>query len=67
MDTTLRFTVVQIKDGPWVVVEQHDHRRRIASCADADAARMIAAFMNGDFEEAILGRDAATARLRRST
>ncbi len=65
MDTSLRFTVVQIKDGPWIVVEQRDHRRRIASCADADAARMIAAFMNGDFEEAIIGREAAIAELRR--
>ncbi len=66
MDTSLRFTVVQIKDGPWIVVEQRDHRRRIASCASADAAKMIAAFMNGDFEQAILGRDAAIAELRRS-
>ena len=66
MDKTTRFTVVQIKDGPWIVVEQHDHRRRIASCAGADAARMIAAFMNGDFEEAIAGRDATIAELHRS-
>ena len=62
----MRFSVVQIKDGPWVVVDGFDHRRRIASCADAGAARMIAALMNGDLPQAIVERDAAVADLSRS-
>jgi hypothetical protein len=62
----MRFSVVQIKDGPWVVVDCFDHRRRIASCADAGAARMIAALMNGDIHQALADRDAALAELSRS-
>jgi len=62
----MRFSVVQIKDGPWVVVDRWDHRRRIASCADDSAARMIAALMNGDVPQAIADRDAALAELSRS-
>ncbi|WP_147262835.1 hypothetical protein [Roseiarcus fermentans] len=54
----MRFSIVQIKDGPWVVVDRQDHRRRIASCVDAGAAEMIAALMNGDLDQAIAVRDA---------
>jgi hypothetical protein len=61
METAMRFSVVQIEDGPWVVVDGRDHRRRIASCVDAVAAEMIAALMNGDVERAIAHRDAAFA------
>ena len=32
----MRFSIVQVKDGPWVVVDGDDHRRRIASCAEAE-------------------------------
>lgn len=53
----MRFSVVHIKDGPYVVVDRRDHRRRIASCIDPGAARMVAALMNGDLEQAVAGRD----------
>jgi hypothetical protein len=66
MESVVRFSVVQIKDGPWIVVDGSDHRRRIASCVDAGAARMIAALMNGDVAQAIVERDAAIADLSRS-
>ena len=58
MDTEMRFSVFQIKDGPWIVVDRLDHRRRIASCHDAGAAGMIAALMNGDVDQAVALRDA---------
>ena len=54
----MRFSVVHIKDGPYVVVDRQDHRRRIASCIDPGAARMIAALMNGDLKQAATARDA---------
>jgi len=57
----MRFSVVQIEDGPWVVADGRDHRRRIASCVDAAAAEMIAALMNGDVALASAHRDAAFA------
>ena len=65
MNTVTRFSVVQIKDGPWIVVDRLDHRRRIASCGGAIAAHMIAALMNGDVEQAVAGREAAIAELDR--
>jgi hypothetical protein len=55
----MRFSVVQVKDGPWLVVDGADHRRLIASCADAETAQMVMALMNGDFEQAVAGREAA--------
>ncbi len=55
----MRFSIVRIKDGPWIVVDRHDHRRRIASCVEEGAAEMIAALMNGDLDQAIAGRNAA--------
>ena len=58
----MRFSVLHIKDGPYVVVDRRDHRRRIASCVDPGAARMIAALMNGDLQQALAVRD-AVARL----
>ncbi len=57
----MRFSIVQIKDGPWVVVDRKDHRRRIASCIDPCAAEMIAALMNGEIEQAIAARDSTLA------
>ena len=66
LETAMRFSVVQIKDGPWIVVDRWDHRRRIASCAHDSAARMIAALMNGDVHQALADRDAALAGLSRS-
>ena len=61
----MRFSIVHVKDGPWVVVDEKDHRRRIASCADAGTARMVAALMNGDLERAMTERLAAIAGLER--
>ena len=61
----MRFSIVRIKDGPWIVVDRRDHRRRIASCVEEGAAEMIAALMNGDFDHAIAGREAAIAGLDR--
>jgi hypothetical protein len=58
METDMRFSTLQIKDGPWVVVDRLDHRRRTASRVDAGAAEMITALMNGDFERAVACRDA---------
>lgn len=57
----MSFSVVQVKDGPWVVVDGADHRRRIASCVDADTARMIAALMNDDADQATAGPEASMA------
>ena len=57
----MRFSILRIKDGPWVVVDRQDHRRRIASCVDPGAAEMIAALMNGNLEQAIAQRDAMVA------
>ena len=48
----MRFSILQIKDGPWIIVDRLDHRRRIASCIDSGAAQMIAALMNGNVEQA---------------
>ena len=32
-ETAMRFSIVHIKDGPWIVVDRQDHRRRIASAS----------------------------------
>jgi hypothetical protein len=63
---SMRFSIFQIEDGPWIVVDRTDHRRWIASCADAGAARLIAALMNGDIGQATAGREAAIAELDRT-
>lgn len=61
----MRFSVVQIQDGPWLVVDRANDRRMVASCPDAGAARMIAAMMNGQLDEAMDGRDEAISGLNR--
>ncbi len=62
----MRFSVLRIKDGPWVVVDRFDHRRRIASCIEPGAAEMIAALMNGDVAHAVACRDEALAEQTRA-
>ena len=57
----MRFSILQIKDGPWIVVNRLDHRRRIAGCIDLGAAQMIAALMNGNVERATACRVEAIA------
>jgi hypothetical protein len=66
MEMATRFSVLRIKDGPWIVVDRLDHRRRIASCIDPCAAEMIAALMNGDIEDAIARRDESLAERKRA-
>ena len=61
----MRFSVVHIQDGPWLVVDWAQQRRMVASCPDSGAAQMIAALMNGHFQEAIASRDEAIAGLSR--
>jgi hypothetical protein len=61
----MRFSVVQVQDGPWLVVDRAHDRRMVASCPDADAAKMIAAVMNGQIDEAMARRDEAIAGLNR--
>lgn len=61
----MRFSIVQIEDGPWIVVDRAQDRRMVASCLDASAAKMIVALMNGQIDEALAGRDKAIAGLNR--
>ena len=63
METEMRFSILQIKDGPWIVVDRMDHRRRIAGCIDSGAALMIAALMNGNVEHVTSCRVEAIAAL----
>ena len=62
----MRFSIVQIEDGPWIVVDRAHDRRMVASCPDAGAAKMIAALMNGQIDEALAGRDETIAGLNRA-
>jgi hypothetical protein len=48
-----RFSVSQVKDGPWLVVDEIKGRTLVASCPSRDVALMIAALMNGNPEAAI--------------
>ena len=43
-----RFSVSQVNDGLWVVVDDAKAKRLIASCRNRDAELMIAALMNGN-------------------
>jgi hypothetical protein len=63
MEDAMRFSIVQIEDGPWIVVDREHDRRMVASCPDGGAAKMIAALMNGQIDEALAGRDEAIAGL----
>jgi hypothetical protein len=62
-DTGARFTVTQVTDGPWVVVDDTKGKRLVASCPNKDAAMMIAALMNGNAEAAMARRRAVIAEL----
>ena len=64
LDNTVRFSVVQIKDGPWIVVDRACDRRMVASCPEPGAAKMIVALMNGRIDEAVESREETIAGLR---
>jgi hypothetical protein len=61
----MRFFVIKIEDGPWLVLDQGLDRKTVASCSDARAAETFAALMNGDVHTAIASRDAAIESLGR--
>ena len=66
MDETVRvalFSVMQVKHGPWVVVDDAKGKRLVASCPNLDAALMVAALMNGNAEAAMERRRAVIAGL----
>ena len=65
LENSVRFSVVQIKDGPWIVVDRACDRRMVASCPHAGAAKMIVALMNGHVAQAVESRDEAIAGLNR--
>jgi hypothetical protein len=58
-----RFSLIEVKDGPWLVLDLARDRKIVASCFDAHAAETFAALMNGDVQRAIARRDAAIAFL----
>jgi len=58
-----RFSVVQIKHGPCLVLDLACHRKTVASSFDLDAAEALARLMNGDIQNAIASRNAAIASL----
>jgi hypothetical protein len=60
-----RFSVSQMKDGPWLVVDDRHGKRLVASCPNMDAALMVAAIMNGNAEAAMERRKAVIAALDR--
>ena len=60
----MRFLVIKIEDGPWLVLDQARDRKTLASCSDPCAAETLAARMNGDIHAAIAIRDEAIASLR---
>ena len=60
----MRFTVINIKNGPWLVLDLAQSRKIVASCFDLRSAETFAALMNGDVQAAMAQRDAAIAALR---
>jgi hypothetical protein len=65
LNSSSRFSVVQIKDAPWIVVDQACARRMVASSPLVDAAKMIAALMNGHIDQALESRGNMIAELNR--
>ena len=65
LNNSSRFSVVQIKDAPWIVVDKAMSRRMVASSPLVDAAEMIAALMNGHFDQAVESRGDMIAELNR--
>ncbi len=61
----MRFSVIEVRDGPWLVLDLARDRKVVASCFDPEAAETFAALMNGDAEGAMLRREAAIGSLRR--
>jgi len=48
-----RFSVSQVNDCPWLVVDDNKGGRLVASCPARDIALMVAALMNGNPEAAM--------------
>ena len=57
----MRFVVIDVKDGPWLVLDLARGRKVVASCFDLRAAETFAALMNGDVRSALARRDDAIA------
>ena len=65
MKTPMRFSVTEIKDGPWLVLDLALGRKIVASCFDPRTAEIFAALMNGDLQNVMARREAAIASLGR--
>jgi hypothetical protein len=65
MENPMRFSVTEIKDGPWLVLDLALGRKIVASCFDPRAAETFAALMNGDLQSVMAQREAAIASLGR--
>ena len=65
METPMRFSVTEIKDGPWLVLDLALGRKIVASCFDPRAAETFAALMNGDLQNVMARRELAIASLGR--
>ena len=65
LESSVRFSVVPIKDGPWIVVDRACDRRVVASCPHVGAAKMIVALMNGHVAQAVESREETIAELNR--
>jgi hypothetical protein len=61
-----RFSVSQIKDGPWRVADDAKDGRLVASCPARDIALMVAALMNGNPEAAMERRKTIIAAINAS-
>jgi hypothetical protein len=59
----VRFSITQLRDGPWLVVDDRNRKRLVASCPEENAARAIAAFINGDVDAAVTFQKQLVVRL----
>jgi len=50
MTADLRYSASPDADGAWIVIDQEQDDRAVASCAEAGGAELIAALMNGDLD-----------------
>jgi hypothetical protein len=64
--TETHASVSQVKDGPWLVVDETKGGTLVASCPSRDVALMIAALMNGNPEAAIERRKSVVLALNAS-
>ena len=58
-----RFSVTEVRGGPWIVTDQMRANRLVASSPHLDVADMVAAFMNGDTDRAATNLAAALATI----